>query len=107
MLHELTHFLLALPWAEESAIIADQQGLAHGVTWTDDAPTWAIVLASLGPTFLGALVGVVGLFRLVTQPPATMNQWLLSAAIAGYWVIYASPSGEDLDIYDNNSENHG
>lgn len=97
--HELTHFLLALPWAEESAIISDEEGIIHGVTWTDDAPQWAIWLASLGPTFLGAVVGAVGLWQLASHPPASLNDWLLAATVAAYWVIYAAPSSDDLNIH--------
>jgi hypothetical protein len=99
MLHELTHFVLAQPWAEQSAIIWDDQGLVHGVDWQPETPRWAIVLASLGPTILGSLVGLVGLWRLLTAPPATLNEWLIAGAIAGWWTIYASPSPDDLDIY--------
>jgi hypothetical protein len=98
LLHELTHLLLALPWTEESAIIVDDAGVAHYCTWRDDAPTLGIVLASLGPTILGSVVGLIGLIQLVTAPPGTLNDWLIAGAIAGWWVIYAAPSSDDLDI---------
>jgi hypothetical protein len=99
LLHELTHMLLALPWAEESAIIVDDVGVAHHVNWRQDTPMWAIVLASLGPTMLGSVVGLVGLIQLVTTPPGTVTEWLLAGAIAGWWTIYAAPSGDDLNIH--------
>jgi len=99
MLHELTHFLLSLPWAEGSAIICDDEGVVHGVNWTDDAPRWGIVLASLGPTFLGALVGIIGLWRLATVPPGGSREWLIAGTLAAYWSIYVAPSDDDLDIH--------
>lgn len=99
LLHELTHMLLALPWAEESAIIVDGD-VGHYVNWSPTAPQWAILLASLGPTLLGSLVGVVGLYQLVTSPPGTVAEWLLAGAIAGWWTIYAAPSGDDLDLHE-------
>jgi hypothetical protein len=104
LLHELTHFLLALPWADQSAIIVDDQGICHGVDWTDDAPRWAIILASLGPTFLGALVGIIGLWRLATVPPGGSREWLIAGALAAYWSIYVAPSGDDLDIHETSEE---
>lgn len=97
--HELTHLLLALPWATESAIVIDDVGAAHLVDWEPGTPRWAIVLASLGPTILGSIVGLVGLWLLVQSPPGTLNDWLLAGAIAGWWVIYASPSPADLDFH--------
>lgn len=96
--HELTHMFAALPWAKESAVIVDDRGPAHYVTWRDETPRWAIWIASLAPTLLGSLVGVVGLARLAMTPPSTLNEWALAAAIAGYWIIYVAPSGDDLDI---------
>jgi len=100
LLHELTHMLLAVPWAAESAIIVDEDGPACYVTWATSAPRWGIVLASLGPTLLGAIVGVLGLWQLATSPPGSLNQLLLSAGIAAYWVIYVAPSEDDLAIPD-------
>lgn len=96
--HELTHMLVALPWAVESAIIVDERGPAHYVRWDDDTPAWAVWLASLAPTLLGSAVGLIGLLRLLTAPPATLNTWLLAGAIAGYWTIYVAPSHDDRDI---------
>lgn len=104
MAHELTHMLLAVPWAEESAIIVDDVGVVHAVNWTDDAPRWGIILSSLGPTFLGALVGFVGLWQLLTSTPSGPNDWLIAGALAAWWVIYATPSGDDLDIYTGNTD---
>jgi len=103
--HELTHLLLGLPWAEQSAIIVDDQGICHGVDWSDETPQWAVVLSSLGPTLLGSLVGLIGLWRVLTVPPGSSRAWLLSAALAAYWVIYVMPSGDDLDIYDTEQTN--
>jgi len=97
--HELTHLLLSLPWATESAIVIDDLGAAHLVDWEPGTPRWAIVLASLGPTLLGSAVGLVGLWQLLQSPPGNLNQWLLAGAIAGWWTIYAAPSGTDLDIH--------
>jgi len=107
ILHELTHMALALPWADESAIIVDETGPAHHVNWADDTPLWAVALTSLGPTLLGSLVGLVGLWRLLTAPPASASDMLVAAAIAGYWVIYVAPSPADLDIQAPEQRNGG
>jgi hypothetical protein len=98
LLHELTHFLLALPWADENAIIRDEGGVAHYCSWGEDVSAWSVWLVSLGPTLLGSVVGVIGLWRLVSAPPGTAGEALVAAAIAGYWIIYVVPSGDDLDI---------
>lgn len=97
--HELTHFLLALPWAEQSAIVVDDSGPFHGVDWTDDAPRAAIVLSSLGPTFVGTIAGGIGLWHLWHSPPSSARQWVLVGVSAIWWSIYAAPSPADADIH--------
>ena len=49
--HELTHGVLALPWARQLVFVfePDTASASVGVDWVDDAPTWAIVLAHFGP----------------------------------------------------------
>jgi hypothetical protein len=106
MLHELTHWLVGLPWADESAIFyeTDGYGFGHGVNWGDDVPTWAPIVTSLAPTLLGALVGLIGLWRLFVAPPDGFTE-LATAAIASlYWGIYCLPQGDDLDIYSNDGD---
>jgi hypothetical protein len=96
--HEVTHWLVSLPWSEQSAVIHDGSGFVHGVEWSDETPAWAVVLTSIAPTILGSVVGCVGLYRLLTAPPPTTRAWLVSASIAGWWVIYVCPSADDLDF---------
>lgn len=108
LLHELTHYLLALPWSDESVVVIGEGGQAvHAVDYRDDVPGWAPILASLGPTMLGALVGLIGLWRLVQTPPGSINEWLLAGAIASYWVIYVAPSGADLDFNTTQNTDNG
>lgn len=108
LLHELTHYLLALPWSEESVVVIGEGGQAvHAVDYRDDVPEWVPLLASLGPTVLGSVAGLYGLYRLFASPPGTVNQWLVAGALAAYWVIYVAPSGDDLDLYTNGDSNNG
>lgn len=103
--HEVTHWLvsLSMPWSEQSAVIHDGSGFVHGVEWGEETPLWAIVLTSIAPTLLGSVVGCVGLYRLFLAPPGTTRAWFVSAAIAGWWVIYACPSADDLDFSGGNN----
>lgn len=100
--HELTHMLLSVPWADETAIAWHEHGVSNFVAWSEDAPQWAVVLASLGPTFLGALVGIGGLWQIVAAPPSSGTDMLITGALAAWWVIYAAPSPDDMDIYQTN-----
>jgi hypothetical protein len=104
--HELTHLLLALPWADESAIIFDGRGPAHYVNWQDSVPRSAVVLASLGPTILGSVVGLVGLVLMLQDPPAG-RELVLAGGVAAWWVIYVSPSPDDLDLYSAQDNDNG
>jgi hypothetical protein len=102
LLHELTHWLTGLPWADESAIFYEN-GFGHVTNWGDDVPAWAPVVTSLAPTLLGALVGVIGLWQLFASPPSDFES-LATAAIASlYWGIFTLPQGDDLDIYQRSS----
>jgi hypothetical protein len=96
--HEVTHWVVSLPWSEQSAVIHDETGFVHGVEWRDETAAWVVILTSLAPTILGSAVGLVGLYRLFTVPPGNTRQWLITAAIAGWWVIYVCPSDDDLDF---------
>jgi len=104
--HELTHMLLAAPWADETAVAWHADGVACFTNWTPSAPRWAIVLASLGPTILGSLVGIGGLWQMLTAPPSSSRELLITAAIAAWWVIYTTPSGDDLDIHNPDNGDH-
>jgi hypothetical protein len=98
--------LLAAPWANETAVAWHRDGVACFTDWEDNAPQWAIALASLGPTLIGAIVGIGGLWQLFTAPPNAGSDLAITGAIAGWWVIYAMPSADDLDIYDNRDTNN-
>jgi hypothetical protein len=101
LLHELTHMLISLPWAERVTISvrvrsADAQA---GVDWrkgADEVPGWGIWLAAYGPALIGGLVGIWGVARLVgggvPQEPRTL---LLSGVLAVWWAVYTLPSGDD------------
>lgn len=96
LLHELTHWAAGLRWATESAVFYENGEIGHVVNWSDDVPDWAPIVTSLAPTLLGALIGLIGLWRLVTVQPETFEQ-LATAAIASiYWGIYCLPQGDDL-----------
>jgi hypothetical protein len=96
--HELTHWLVSLPWAEQSGVCYTPAGFDHVAEWGDDVPTWAIILTSIAPTLLGSLVGLIGLWRLFNAPPGSTRAWLVTGSIAGWWVIYVAPSADDLDF---------
>jgi hypothetical protein len=98
VLHELTHALVAQPWAERSAVVFDGASAAVHIEWSDDPPAWGVTLAHLAPTLLGTLVGLIGLVQLATSPPTGLNQWLVAGAIAAYWTIYVAPSGDDRTV---------
>lgn len=95
--HEVLHMIASLPWADRGGIVFGDGPPECRVVWQDDAPDWGLILASLAPTFVGAGVGIVGLWLLVTHRPNSAREWLLAAAAAAEWVIFVAPSGDDLE----------
>jgi hypothetical protein len=99
--HELSHYLAALPWADESAILLEPAGgrATTLITWRADAPRWAVALACLFPTVLGAGLGVAalvwwGLAGLAV--PADLEGWMRLTIGALSWGVFTWPSPSDL-----------
>ena len=105
LLHELSHALVALPWADAVAVQFDGSGgAACEVSW-EDPPDYAVLLAAYAPLWLGTVVGAIGLWSFVTGPqPQSLNDWLLSGALAGYWVVYVAHDPRDRGETDTNTE---
>jgi hypothetical protein len=95
VLHELTHALLAQPWAERSGVVFDGADAALVVEWIDDPPVWGILLAHLGPLLIGLCAGSVGVWRLWVAPPTSTAGWLLTGCIAAWWLVFTMPSADD------------
>jgi hypothetical protein len=96
--HEMTHLIVSLPWAVETALLIDDAGPRHVVRYGEETPRWAVWLTSLAPALLGTIVAIGGAWLLLTAPPESGTGWLLAAALAWAWVVFMSPSTSDLDI---------
>lgn len=96
-LHELTHVLFALPWAEAWRIEIRADGQTAFVEFEPGAPRWAVWLSHHAPVVMGALVFPVLLASsvgmLVSGP--SMTDWLLVMVGFVAWTAYAKPSVSD------------
>jgi len=96
--HELSHALVALPWAEEVSVSFDGEGGAQcHVVWRDDGPPeYASLMAAYAPLWIGMPVGVLGLWALATGSlPQTLQDWLVPSVAAGYWVVFIAHDPRD------------
>lgn len=97
ILHELAHAVVALPFADAVSVefAADGRATCH-VDWSDP-PDWGLLLTAYAPLWLGASVAVAGGWAWLTGAwsPETTREWLLSAALAGYWVIFVAHDPRD------------
>lgn len=102
-LHECTHVLWAVPWADQWEIVvgpAESDLSMHTVVdFDDDAPEWAIAASHLAPFvtgLLGALVAGVLMLQGDVEGPVTSWDLLVWSALAMAWVMYTRPSAGDL-----------
>lgn len=99
ILHELTHVLAALPWAEEWQIIIEPGYAEARVAWDEHTPGWGVAIASLAPALVGALLASVVLVSALLEGfplPATAEAGLWWALGGVAWALYAAPSPGDL-----------
>jgi uncharacterized membrane protein YfcA len=64
---------------------------------------WQLALVSVAPSLLGAVAGVLGLWRLQTAPPQSAGGLVMACLLAAYWVMIIIPSAEDLELPENNN----
>jgi len=105
--HEFCHFIASLPWADEAAIVVGESQTAtaeHVWMPSDDAPRWALIFVAAAPSLLGAVTGVLGLWRLHTAPPESATTLLIAFVAAAYWSLVIIPSVEDLELPDTQDD---
>jgi len=114
-LHELTHMLVAAPFAREVSFERRPDGGAYArLEWPGDAPVVWVRLAHLAPTIVGVTTGVVvglafpqvvdvvewagmELAMAVGVPSAAGKvQLALGLLVTVNWVIFSIPSQQDL-----------
>lgn len=107
-LHELTHAIVALPWAQRVGItfdVADQHPRAH-IQWRDDesAPK---AIAALAPFALGSasMLGLLALWISQGQPMSSSVELFAAGTVAlMWWIIYTTPSAQDLSYLGDRNE---
>lgn len=93
LLHELTHYVFSLPWADELSIeIRLGPESAVYASWRNDAPLWGIALAHLAPT----VVGVLSVPIMFTGVPE-FGPFAMLLLIAN-WVVFIWPSKDDRTL---------
>jgi hypothetical protein len=113
-LHEWTHMLFALPFAQVSYERREDRGAYASLEWSSDAPLIWIRVSHLAPTIVGTIAVVVSLPALpwmlwtVERIGAQLAMWLgvpvlveeLRALVALFllmnWLMYLCPSSSDL-----------
>jgi hypothetical protein len=112
LVHELGHYLAALPWADDSVILIDPAGgtATTFIDFDDGAPRWAVALACVFPTVLGVAIGTAalvwwGLEGLAT--PADLEGWMRLAIASLSWGVFSWPSREDIEAARNGPEEGG
>jgi hypothetical protein len=104
-IHEMCHFLASLPVADQAAIVVGESEHAtaeHVWAPRDDVSRWQLALVGVAPSLLGAVAGLLGLWRLQTAPPQTAGGLMMACVLAAYWVMIIIPSAEDLELPDIN-----
>jgi hypothetical protein len=101
--HELVHAALTIPWVDRLAIVVQRDTLSMRVVpdnYHENTPRWAIVVAHLGPTILGGMMGVAaaGYILVTGRIPRTATDWLLAGTLAIWWTIFTTPSESDRTI---------
>jgi hypothetical protein len=113
--HEATHALLAAPVAELRLRRVGRWQPAVGAVYRRDTPGWWQAVAAVGPTLVGAVVGVLAVLWLaVGDAPAvaaSARRLVLAGVCAVWWGVYTMPSGGDLRAayraVNNQSDTHG
>jgi len=99
LLHELTHAVVAAPWARRVAVSLDlRTGHPRArIDWRCDDPPKAA--SAIAPFAIG-MAAMVGFFLLWVSAgmPMTSGVQQFAAVVVGImqWIIYTTPSGEDL-----------
>jgi len=95
--HELTHWLVSLPFAQQTAVVYDGTGFVHGVEWGESASKYAVMATGLAPAVLGIALGCIMLWQLYVMSVADRNLAYL-ALLSIWWGIYVWPGADDLDF---------
>jgi len=99
--HEVTHALASVPWAKQLALVIEPSSgrAVVRVDWRESAGAWGRRVAALAPFAGGLLAGLVALYLWIRNGAAApengtqMAKWCLFSV---YWLIYMTPSADDL-----------
>jgi hypothetical protein len=102
LVHELGHYLAALPWADDSIMLIDPAGgrATTFIEFRNDAPRWAVAIACVFPTVVGVIVATItlvwwGLEGLAM--PVDLVGWMRLSIGALSWGVFTWPSADDLE----------
>ncbi|MCU4926928.1 hypothetical protein OB905_13215 [Halobacteria archaeon AArc-dxtr1] len=93
-LHELTHAIVAKPWADVEIDWHHPMVIMH---W-DDAPPWAILCAHVAPLLIGCLVGSAALFAFAIGFVPELH-FLVWVWLLGNWFNYTALTLQDLRVF--------
>lgn len=101
--HEIAHALAGKPWARRVAVVIDGDGYGAeaAIEWSDSAPWWAPLVASLAPLAAGLSTGVLAVSLWLAgggDLPTGTGDLALWAIIATWWSVFAFPSRGDLAV---------
>lgn len=95
--HELTHVVVARPWAAETGVDWSGDAPLARMVWPPETPAWAVVAAHLAPVVVGTFIGSFAAATVLNDPQAVAG---VSPSLAGYlalnWLAYALPSPSDV-----------
>lgn len=108
MLHEVTHAIVALPWARRVAItfdVEDQHPRAR-IQWQDDE-TAPKAVSAMAPFIIGSssMLGLLALWLLKGRPMSGSIEVFAAGTVAlMWWIIYTTPSAQDLSYLGDQNE---
>jgi hypothetical protein len=102
LVHELGHYLAALPWADDSVILIDPAGgrATTFIDFSDGTPRWAVAVACVFPTLVGLAVATVALVWWGLEGlamPSDLSEWMKIAAATIAWGVFSWPSPDDIE----------
>lgn len=99
--HELTHAVVAWPWAKRVDVNVTRPAGENyvAIDWRDGVTRWQVAVASLAPFLMGILALVAALILWVAggfSLPESGVELAKMAIVAMWWVLYAVPSADDV-----------
>lgn len=99
--HELTHAVVAYPWADSIDVNVTRPAGENAVyiDWREGVARWQVAVASLAPFLMGIVALVAALVLWVTggfSLPTSGVELAKMAVVAMWWALYMVPSPDDV-----------